>query len=168
MGRKFFALLTAILTCCLSPIAAGAADIPSAVDFQQHGRQAAANRTPILVVFTLPDCPYCDVALRDYLVPMARSERYRGRVTIYEVRMDADRRLTDFSGRPTSHAGFARRHRVKVAPTVQLFTPDGAPAGPAVVGITLPDFYSAYLDQAIDQALTRVRGGDLRISRAGP
>lgn len=65
MGRKLFAVSTAILACCLTLMPAGAADIPPAGDLQPHGQQAAAKRIPMPRMFT-PDSEPAGMALPDY------------------------------------------------------------------------------------------------------
>ena len=39
-----------------------------------------------------------------------------------------------------------------MTPTVMMYAPDGRSLVPAIVGVSLPDFYGQYLEQAIEVA----------------
>ena len=58
---------------------------------------------------------------------------------------------------PTTQAQFAMRYRVQMVPTVMLFDAQGNVLATPLVGLTTVDFYGGYLDQAIDEAVSKVR-----------
>ena len=130
----------------------GTAAVPMAQDLR-----AAAAGGVVLVVFTLAGCPYCERALRDHIAPMSLDPRYR-QVGFVEVRIDGAEPLTDFAGRATRHADFARGAGARFGPTVKVYLADGREAAEPVVGLTLPDFYGAYLDRAVETALAARAG----------
>jgi hypothetical protein len=150
-----FVLLPLILAWASVSPAVAASAVPPARDLRGAAEQAARSGQVVLVVFTLYDCPYCQVAMNDYLGPMAADPAYRAKVRILEVKMDEPTPLTDFAGRASTHEKFAHAQQVRVAPTVKVFLPNGEPGAEPVVGLTLPDFYGAYVNQAIDTALER-------------
>lgn len=141
------------------PGAAGAADsLTHAKDFQTDARAAAKRQVPILVVFTSPHCPYCERVKREYLVPMHKDPAYRSRVIIREVTIGATDPLTGFDGTPTTEGAFAAANKVFMVPTVQVFDTQGNHAGDAIVGLLIPDYYFGYLQTAIDEGVSKVRG----------
>jgi hypothetical protein len=83
---------------------------------------------------------------------------YRSRVMIREVTVDSTAPLTGFDGERTTEGAFAAAHKVFMVPTVKVFNTRGADAGEAIVGMLTPDYYFGYLEAAIDEGLSRVRG----------
>ncbi|MEW5965479.1 MAG: thioredoxin fold domain-containing protein [Pseudomonadota bacterium] len=126
-------------------------------NFRTDGALAAKRRVPIMVLFTTPTCPYCDIVKRDYLVPMHKDRAYRPRVLIRELTVNSDAALTGFDGKPTTEAAFAAAAKVFVVPTVMVFDPRGEPVGEPIVGLLIPDFYFGYLEAAIEDGLARTR-----------
>jgi len=94
-----------------------------AKSFQADGQLAAKRRVPIMVLFTTPNCPYCEIVKRDYLVPMHKDRAYRTRALFREVTVNAGAPLTGFDGTVTTEAAFAAAHKVFVVPTVMVFDP---------------------------------------------
>jgi thioredoxin-related protein len=141
------------------PGAVGAAGgLVHAKDLQRDARTAAQLGVPILVVFTSPFCQYCDRVKREYLIPMHKDPAYRNRVIIREVTVDATAPLTGFDGERTTEGAFAATHKVFMVPTVKVFNTRGEDASEAIVGLLTPDYYFGYLQAAIDEGLSKVRG----------
>jgi hypothetical protein len=74
-----------------------------------------------------------------------------------QVDIGSDDNLRDFSGATTTQATFAGRNKVQMVPTIKLFDAQGRELTQPLVGLSTPDFYGGYLDQAIDDALAKVR-----------
>ncbi|MEP7206527.1 MAG: thioredoxin fold domain-containing protein [Casimicrobiaceae bacterium] len=134
-----------------------AVNLPPASDLAADAAQSRAARIPVLLFFDRGDCPYCERALREFLVPMATGEEWRGRAVYRQVEIDQPLPLVDFSGVTTTHRAFAERHAIKLTPTVYIVDATGTPLGKPLVGLMTPDFYGAYLENAIDAATTRLR-----------
>ncbi|MDT3705853.1 MAG: thioredoxin fold domain-containing protein [Thiobacillus sp.] len=142
----------------LSGVAGAAEGLVHAKDFQRDARIAARLRVPILVVFTTPYCQYCTRVKNEYLIPMHKDPAYRNRVMIREVTVDASTPLIGFDGKSTTEGAFAAAHKVFMVPTVKVFSTDGGGVGEAIVGMLTPDYYFGYLEAAIDEGLSKVRG----------
>ena len=141
------------------PGAARAADkLVHAKDFQADARTAAKRQVPIMVLFTTPECSYCERVKREYLVPMYKDPAYRKRAIIREVTVGATTPLTDFDGATTTEGAFAAAHKVYMVPTVKVFDTHGMTTSDPIVGLLIPDFYFAYLEAAIDEGGRKVRG----------
>jgi thioredoxin-related protein len=138
-------------------LAQGDATIPTVQDFTLEARTAQTRQLPILVLFMSPDCSYCDRVLQEFLLPMQRNAEYRNKVIMRQLDVGSDDNLRDFSGVTTTQAGFAGRNKVLMVPTIKLFDAQGHELTRPLVGLLTPDFYGGYLDQAIDEALAKVR-----------
>ena len=128
-------------------------------DLRADAGQAAALGVPLLVLFSEAGCPWCARARQEFLLPMQRNPDYRAKVMMREVGIDNSSALVDFAGNTTTQAEFARSHRVLVVPTVVLLGARGESLAEPLVGFRGADYYGYHLDQRIDAALARLRGG---------
>lgn len=133
------------------------ADVPWASDLKHDAEMARAKNGVVLLVFVGEYCRYCEVALREFLVPMSGHADYQAKVIMRRIDARAHRDLRDFQGNPTSHDQFAALNKARFTPTVLVFSPDGQRLGKPVVGLLTRDYYGVYLDQAIDAGVALVR-----------
>lgn len=143
--------------------AQGDVDVPLAHDLAAESQAAQAKQIPVLVLFMSPHCPYCEQILKEFLLPMQHNPEYRAKVVMRQVVIDSDAKLLDFAGRTTTHAQFAAQNRIRLVPTIKLFDASGRELTEPLVGLLTPDFYGSYLDQAIDEALAKVRSGSSKL-----
>ena len=142
-----------ILTCPpLATAAPARRDTPltPARDLQAEARQAARTGFPLVLMFSRKDCPYCITVRRDYLAPLTRIPRFE-HVLLRQIDQDRDTPLQDFQGRPTTHAAFAAREKIRLVPVVGFYGPEGQHLSEAIIGARLPDFYQSYLESALLQ-----------------
>lgn len=127
-------------------------------DLSALGKLAAQRGAPIMLVFTRPDCPFCIRAKKDHLEPLRVSQSYGAKVIIREIEAANNRiALRDFDGQPTTHGDFARRYEVRNVPTVVVVDAQGKLLSDPIIGLTTPDFYNLYLEQAIDVGRLQLR-----------
>lgn len=131
--------------------AAGPARLQPATDLAAHGTEAARRGEPLVVLVSMPGCGYCDTVRRNYLGPQAAA----GEIAVRELDMTADTPLRAADGSLTTARAWARAHQVKVAPTVLFLDRQGRAAASPLRGMQ-PDFYGAYLEQALAQARAAV------------
>lgn len=124
---------------------AATAELPAATSLPQHLAAALRQQSPLVVMVSLPGCPFCTVARESYLAPMFR-EQY---LPIVQVDMLSKQGLRDFKGANTTHEQQIHGWGVRMAPTVLFFGRDGAEVAERLVGGYLPDFYGAYLEQRL-------------------
>jgi thioredoxin-related protein len=147
-----------ILACVVIATVPARADPPPVVnDLAAVAAQAYEQRVPVFVAFTLKHCPYCNSARREYWKPMNESTEWRATVRMVEVMLDGEQAFRDFSGNATTVREFARRFNVRSTPTVIVFDASGTPAAEPIVGLASADFYGAYLQQAVERGLARMR-----------
>jgi thioredoxin-related protein len=156
------ATLIRILACALAgPGGAGAPaaaqtdaphrfNLPLAQDLAADAAASRRDRVPILLFLDRYDCPYCERALAQFVVPMSKEPPWRDRAIFRQVEIDKSLPLIDFDGGATTHRALAARYRVSVTPTVVVVDRAGRIVGGPVVGLLTADFYAAYLESAID------------------
>ncbi len=88
---------------------------------------------------------------------MQRNPEYAGKVIMRQIEYQSRGRLVDFSGKTTTAAQFSRQQKVRLTPTIKLFDADGTVLAEPLIGLSTPDYYGAYLDRAIDEALGKIR-----------
>jgi thioredoxin-related protein len=148
-----------ILACLATLILAmpAHAQMVKARDLAADARLASQRKIPLLVLFSETGCPWCERARQEFLLPMQRNPEYQAKVMMREVGVDSQAVLTDFAGKKTTHAEFARRHSVTMMPTVMLLGSRGETLAEALVGFSGADYYGYFLDQRIDSALAQLR-----------
>lgn len=140
-------LLFLFAWCVPTAHAAGGASLAFPVNLQQQRMPA------VVVLFSLPDCAYCEKVRQQSLRHIHTDPVYKGRVGVYEIDFSDDqRRFTWFDGKRYTGKSLAAPLNVKFSPTVMVFGGKGAVAGKPLLGSGLPEFYGAYLDDLIRTA----------------
>lgn len=134
------------------PSEAATASLPPAKDLRADGERARIARVPIVVLFSLPGCPFCEQVRRSHLVPITRDPARAARAIIRQVDVNSSAAAVGFRGESTTHARIADEHGVKMAPVVQFWSARGEALTEPLVGMLLPDFYEAYLEAALESA----------------
>jgi hypothetical protein len=132
-------------------------NLPLAQDLAADAAASARNKVPIFLFLDRYDCPYCERALAQYVVPMSKEPPWRDRAIFRQVEIDQPLPLVDFDGGATTHRAFAERYRVSLTPTVVVVDRAGRIVGGPVVGLLTADFYASYLESAIDAGIGKVR-----------
>ena len=151
LGRWFTILILMTL-----PVLARAGDLPPARDLQQDARESQATGRPILVFFMADSCSYCEEVRRLYLEPMYADASYRKRLIFRVVDVSDGRGMKDFRGKRTNQSDFADSEGVALTPTVRFYDGSGNELVPQLRGYSSPDFYLAYLEQAVDSSIARL------------
>ena len=131
---------------------ARAAPLPAAADLQRSLAQAREHHKVLVVLFSLPDCPWCEQARR-----LSFDDLARGGQPVVQVDMDSSAPLRDFDGRATDGRALARRLRVDLAPTALFVGDRGRELAPRMVGVGTPDFYDALVQQSLARAADSAR-----------
>ncbi|MEO8487866.1 MAG: thioredoxin fold domain-containing protein [Betaproteobacteria bacterium] len=139
--------------------------LPAAADLAADGASSRVRRVPILLMFDREDCPYCEIALRQHLVPMSGEAPWRDDALFRQVEVARSTPVVDFEGRATTHRALAARYGVSLTPTIVVVDATGAPLADPVVGLLTADFYGAYLDAALRAGLAKLRPRDAGSSR---
>lgn len=100
-------------------------------------------------------CPYCARA-RNHLEPLRAGAEWGRNAIMLEIDVDSPARLRDFDGRWTTPRDFSRRLGIRMVPTVMVFDAEGRVAAEPVVGLAIEDFYTAYLERALETAAAKI------------
>lgn len=156
-GRGAVSIARALLVWALIALslnAMAAATLPLAVDLHDEAAQAARAKVPLIVLFSLPGCPHCEVVRRSHLLPLLAEKPPRARVVQIDLKSPSP--LTDFSGRKTTHGEYSQQQKIVLAPVVMFLGRDGQPLAAPLVGSMIPDFYGAYFDDALSEAQNKL------------
>jgi thioredoxin-related protein len=132
--------------------------VPYARNLQQDAELAKQKNGVVLVIFSGEYCGYCERVLKEFLIPMSRNPDYQSKLVMRRVDNTGFTTVKDFDGTVEDHQQFTSEHGVHMVPTVMLFDTHGKRLAKPLVGLTTVDYYGYYLDQAIDEALAKVRG----------
>ena len=136
-----------------SPALASDTTLPIPDSLLDVAQAAARIGQPLVLLISLPGCPYCELVRRNYLLPA----RANG-LPVWQINMaDKLRPLVGFDGK-TSHAAEQIAHwKIRLAPTLLFLNPKGMALAERLVGIASVDFYGAYLDERLATARQAVR-----------
>ena len=141
-----------------SIVAAFVTALPFSKDLRQEAMGPVGPRL-VVVLFSLPDCLYCEAIRREQLLPLSREPRTENQLVVREVSITGARSFIGFDGRSTIESDFAKQSAAKFSPIVAFFGPTGEQVSEPMVGALLADFYGAYLDKAVHNGLSKIEGG---------
>ena len=122
--------------------------LPVPTSLKEAGYLAGRRQEPVVLLVSLPGCPYCELVRRNYLIPM-RAEGLQA--WQFDV-TDSKNAVGDFQGQASSGAKLAKRFAATFTPTVLFFSGQGTELADRLVGVASADFYGGYLDDAITRA----------------
>ncbi len=128
--------------------------LPAARELRAEARAAAAQGQPLVLMFSLPGCSYCEQLRRSTYRWLLRDG-----VPVRQLEMVGGYRLLGFDGQATDGAALAAHYGVHLAPTVLFLGPDGREIGERLVGAGVPDFYGAFVDRSLGQAREHLKAG---------
>lgn len=150
-------LLVATLAGALRPAVANAATaataLPHPTSMPDEAAAAARRGQALVLLVSLPGCPYCEQVRRLYLLPLNEANG-RG---VVQIDVDADVPLIDFDRVTRTDAAFARARRATFTPTVLFMDPVGVEVAERLIGAGNPDYYGGYLDQRLEAARRAVQ-----------
>ena len=148
LSRRQF---SSALTCLLPASWAYAKDcaLPVPTSLPLTALAAKAKGEPLVVLISLPGCVYCELVRRSYLLPGRRDDQLQA----WQLNVnDNSTPWTGFDGKPTTAALQAKAWKATFTPTVLFIGIQGQELAERLVGIAVPDFYGAYLDQRLTTA----------------
>lgn len=125
-------------------------------NLQTLGQQVSATSKPLLLMFSQHHCPYCKKLKREVLEPMLKNPVYLQRIFMRELMIDYGSNLTDFKGKATTGIDLFEEYGMIVTPTIILVDGAGSEIAKRQNGVNTVEMYGWYLDQAIDEAVSRL------------
>lgn len=123
-------------------------------NFHDLSQLMQQSSQPVLVAFVAEYCGYCRQLEKDQLKPLLKSGDYETRILIRTVDIASTQMLLDFKGEPISPSEFANQYHADITPTLVFLDKTGQEIAERLVGYNSPDFYGAYLESAIQQAIS--------------
>ncbi len=152
MSRFYLLLLVLVSSFTMSQDLA----LPLAKNFLEDAQLVRKNKTPILIMFSIPNCSYCQELKQKVIAPMNELDEYKNKVIIRHVNAGTLKDMKDFHNNDTNHARFAFQNGVSFYPTVFLVDNYGANLG-KIVGIPSMDYYWTELDKVIDKSIAKLK-----------
>ncbi len=131
--------------------------IPLASDLNALQQEMQRQGLPLLLAFRADYCGFCRKLETEHLEPMVRSGQYDTRILIRRFDIDSDQTVIDFNGNRISAEAFAERYQASLTPTLLFLDAEGKEVAERLLGYNSPDFYGAYLEQAISTAQHAVK-----------
>lgn len=129
--------------------------LPVPVSLPGAAQTAATKGEPLVLLISLPGCPYCEMVRRHYLLPARRDSGLQA----WQLNIsDRSTPLVGFDGKATTAAAQIAAWKAGFTPTVLFFGPQGQELAERLVGLGSTDFYGAYLDERLASA-RKVLGG---------
>ncbi|SMN14931.1 hypothetical protein CRYPD_237 [uncultured Candidatus Thioglobus sp.] len=127
-----------------------------AKDFFADGQTAKRKQIPILVMFSAPNCLYCELVKQEVIEPMSELEEYRDKVILRHVFYSSLKDVVDFSGQISNHSKFSFIYDANFYPALMLLDNKGNILGKKI-GVTLIETYWTELDTLIAQATKQLK-----------
>ena len=131
--------------------------VQETVNLYQDGQLAAQRKVPLLIIFSQIDCAFCERLKEEVINPMLISGDYTDKVLIREFMIDHDEEITGFNGKSVEAISVFYDYDLYVTPSVLLLDSQGNELAERQIGINTVDYYSYYLDAAIDKARKIIR-----------
>lgn len=124
--------------------------LPRPVSLAAAARSAAARDEPLVLLVSLPGCPYCEQVRRSHLAPLERQG-----ASVWQLDIGSLAAVIDFDGTRRSHDAVISALGARFAPTVLFLGARGEELGERLVGAGIPDFYGAMLEERLQLARAR-------------
>lgn len=123
--------------------------LPVPASLAAAAQAAAARGEPLVLLVSLPGCPYCELVRRSHLLPA----RHESGLHAWQLNStDKTTPLLGFDGLPTNAAAQTQQWKATFTPTVLFFGSRGQEVAERLVGVAVPDFYGAYLQERLATA----------------
>jgi len=149
--------------CIVSALAiAASAELPRAENLQTDAQQAVADKKPIVLFFTLPNCSYCRIVRYDYFLPLLKQRTGNDQPIIREISVTGQNRVTLFDGQRLTETELAERYKVHMTPTVLFVNHEGDVVGNSILGGDHPNYITLF-DKSLAEASTKMAGKRVRV-----
>ncbi len=120
--------------------------LPVPHSLPQAALAAAARGEALVLLVSLPGCPYCELVRRSYLLP---ARREAGLPAWQLNSADRSTPLMGFDGKLSHAAAQISAWKATFTPTVLFLGERGQELAERLVGVAVPDFYGAYLEERL-------------------
>ncbi len=129
--------------------------LPPAKNFFTDAKQVWDKHTPILIMFSIPDCEYCKTVKREVIGPMSEMSEYKNKIIIRHIDANSFETIHNFYNQKISNNQFTSQFEVDFFPTVLLVNQYGDILE-KMIGVINEDYYWTDLDKLIDSATNKL------------
>ena len=154
--RKFITALPALplWAAWLNTTATAAGrELPKSESLKADIAAALKTSKPLVVLVSLDNCAFCKIARENYLLPLISEQS----IAVVQVNVGHTTAIVDPLGKRTTQADLIKVWAIKSTPTVLFLGKNGQEVAQRLVGGSTSDFYGAYLQERVDQAIKMVR-----------
>ena len=126
-------------------------------NLQRDGQLSLKLQKPLLVLFSMEGCAYCEFVEEEHLKPMLRNQDYLNKVIIRRVMTDDHDDVIDFGGNKVSSLDFSARYGAYVTPTIVFLDHNGNELSKRILGVRNTEFYGGELDEGLEISLRMIR-----------
>ena len=145
-----------VLALVMLPMLAGAqmpqTVLPAVDNLARDGKVALQRGVPILILFSLPGCSWCETVRRNYLLPLSRDGTLLKPPLVREADMSSTVPLRGIDRESESGSALAKQYGIRVAPSVLLIDGRGRRLAPVLEGGDVAGMYGAYLEDRLADA----------------
>ncbi len=127
--------------------------LPTPASLRQAALEAQSKNEPLVLLVSLPGCPWCELLRRNYLAPMRLDGLQAYQITVNDRKLA----VADFKNQASHGAGIAEAFQAKLTPTVLFLSADGTELAPRVEGVASVDLVGALLDSRLLAARNALR-----------
>lgn len=128
------------------------AELPPGDNLARDGQMALQRRVPLIILFSLPGCSWCETVRRNYLLPLWLDDKAGQRPLAREVDMSSTVPLRGINGEASSGRALAKQYGIRVAPSVLLIDGRGRQLTPVLEGGDVSGMYGAFLEDRLADA----------------
>ena len=152
--KHISAQLTGVLFCYFTLLLPAQGALTPATNLLMDAKEARQKNIPILLLFSLEDCPYCHFVKKEVITPMSVLKEYQDKVIVRVIEVDDDKTFYDFYHRARHPKKFAFDYNVNFYPTVVIVDYFGNSLIANTIGVINEEFYWYELDIKIDKSQT--------------
>ena len=127
--------------------------VPVIKNLQEFAKAAKKRNVPILILFSMDYCEYCEIVRDDYLQPR---HSFENNILIGEVLNESYNYIHDFDGDLVSAEDIGDRYSADFSPTLVFVDSKGNRLIKHLTGFNGHDFYDHRLDAAIQRSIKKL------------
>jgi thioredoxin-related protein len=132
---------------------APARSLPWPADLRQAALAAQARGEPLVLMASLPGCPWCELLRRNYLGPMRQDG-----VAAFEFMLnERHQKFKAFDGQSVSPSNWSDNLKIQIAPTLLFLDPKGQELVARIEGVASADMIGDLLDDRLSRARQRIK-----------
>ena len=122
-------------------------------DWQVISSKALGNNLPIVLLVEISDCRFCEIVKKEFINPLAISQRYQDKVIFSRISLDPGQTIIDSDRSRTDTVSFCARYEARFTPTIVFLDGEGNQLIKNLVGMSGRDYYGYYLEQGIEESI---------------